>query len=344
MDLPKLENVDVTNKKVLLRADLDVDPSVPSKRLEVLIPTLHSLSQKGAFTCIIGHRGRPEGRDESLSLRLVAEQLGKMMDRTIFFLPSVPGEKSDITTGALEGSKAGEIHMFENLRFDPREEANDFEFAKAILSRGTFIFDFYINEAFGVSHREHTSIVQLPKLLPHAAGFQFAKEVDQFHTLMQNPQRPLVSILSGVKKDKLEYLEPFKKFSDKVLVAGRLPEYLGDDYADEKVVMAKLMPDKEDITLNSIEKFEQEIAKAGTILVAGPIGKYEEEGHRQGTERVLQAVANSSAYKVAGGGDTEDALRVLNLQNKFDWISVGGGAMLEFLAKGTLPGIEALTA
>jgi phosphoglycerate kinase len=110
----------------------------------------------------------------------------------------------------------------------------------------------------------------------------------------------------------------------------------------EKVVVAKLMPDKEDITINSIEKFEEEIAKAKTILVAGPIGKYEEEGHRQGTQRVFTAVANSNAYKVAGGGDTEEALTTCSVRDKFDWVSVGGGAMLEYLAKGTLPGIEAL--
>src|SRR4029079_15810720 len=108
----------------------------------------------------------------------------------------------------------------------------------------------------------------------------------------ENPTRPLVTILSGVKQDKLGYLEPFKSFSDKVLVAGRLPEYVGDDYKDEKVIVAKLMPDKVDITINSIVRFEGELASAGTILVAGPLGKYEEEGHRQGTQRVLTAVAN----------------------------------------------------
>ena len=161
--------------------------------------------------------------------------------------------------------------------------------------------------------------------------------------LRENPERPLITLLSGVKEDKLDYLEPFKQFSDEVLVSGRLPEYLGDEFKDEKVVVAKLMPDKEDITINSIEKFEGEVTKAKTILVAGPIGKYEEEGHRQGTIRVFTSVANSSAYKIAGGGDTEEALTVCGVKEKFDWVSVGGGAMLEFLAKGTLPGLEALT-
>jgi len=108
------------------------------------------------------------------------------------------------------------------------------------------------------------------------------------------------------------------------------------------ILVAKLIPDKEDITLNSIERFEEEVKDAGTIVVSGPLGRFEDEGHKQGTERVLKAVANSKAFKVAGGGETQKAIFSFGLEKKFDWISVGGGAMLEFLAHGTLPGIEAL--
>jgi phosphoglycerate kinase len=100
--------------------------------------------------------------------------------------------------------------------------------------------------------------------------------------------------------------------------------------------------DKEDITLNTIERFKAEIKSAGTIVLAGVPGKYEDSGHMQGTKEVFEAVASSSAYRVAGGGDTEAALTTLKLTDRFDWISVGGGAMLEFLEKKTLPGIEAL--
>jgi len=109
-----------------------------------------------------------------------------------------------------------------------------------------------------------------------------------------------------------------------------------------KIVLANLIQDKEDITLNSMTRFEEEIKKAGMIVLAGPMGKYEDEGHRQGTERIFRAVAENQAFKIAGGGDTLKVIQVLGLENKFNWISVGGGAMLEFLAKKTLPGIEAL--
>ena len=137
-------------------------------------------------------------------------------------------------------------------------------------------------------------------------------------------------------------MEDFKKIADKILVGGRLPDYLPEDFDDKKIIVAKLIMDKEDITIHSIEKFEDEISKAGTIVVAGPMGKSEEEGHLTGTNRVFKAIANSEAYKLAGGGETEGIISTLGLTNKFDWISIGGGASLEFLAKGTLPGIEAL--
>ena len=125
-----------------------------------------------------------------------------------------------------------------------------------------------------------------------------------------------------------------------------MPELINENPKSEarnpKLVIAQLLPDKEDITINSIEKFEKEIENAGTIVVGGPVGKYEDEGHRQGTERVFKKIADSNAFKVVCGGDSESAIRLFNLVDKFNWISVGGGAALEFLTKGTLPGIEAL--
>ena len=109
-----------------------------------------------------------------------------------------------------------------------------------------------------------------------------------------------------------------------------------------KIIVGNLTMDKEDITLNTIKKFKEEISKAKTIVLAGVLGKYEDEGHSQGTKSVFEAVANSNAFKIVGGGDSLTAIQRYNLTDKFDWISVGGGAMLTFLTKKTLVGIEAL--
>jgi len=322
MDLPKLTDLDVTSKRVLLRLDLDTNPDPNDLRIKSSTETLDYLKEKGAKIIILAHRGRPNGKiDESLSLKPFQSIFNKW--------------------GA---------EVKENLRFDPGEEGNDPEFAKKLALLG----DCYVNEAFASSHRNHASIVGLPKFLPHAAGFRFIKEVENLEKVLPSassgPRRPVVFLLSGVKEDKLNYLPGIKKIADKVLIGGRLPDFLGDEKLisvrlrseDEQVIVGNLTMDKEDVTLNTIDRFILEVKKAGTIVVSGPLGKYEDEGHRQGTERIFKAVAESNSFKIAGGGDTEKAIATLSLSDKFSWISVGGGAMLEFLVNGTLPGIEAL--
>jgi phosphoglycerate kinase len=207
-----------------------------------------------------------------------------------------------------------------------------------------------VNEAFAVSHREHASIVGVPKFLPHALGMRLEKEIEMLSKVIENPEHPTLILISGIKDDKLQMVSNMQVLFDTVLVAGRLPEYVekleaetGKFPYNENVRVAKLNPDKEDITINSIEKFEVEIGLAKSIVLAGVIGKVEDEGHQQGTKRVFEAVARAQAYKVAGGGDTEAALTKFGLTDQFTWISVGGGAMLEYLANKTLPGIESLT-
>ena len=319
INLPKLTDLDVANKRVLLRLDLDTEPNPNDLRIKASRETLNYLKDNGAEIIIIGHRGRPDGKfDENLSLK--------------------PFEKIFDKWGA---------KVKENLRFDPGEETNDMEYAKKLALLG----DVYINEAFASSHRDSASITGLPKLLPHAAGLRFEKEIENLSKVFDEPRRPVVFIVGGSKKDKLDYIEGLKAVADKILVGGRLPEYMGDEALEsvrqrseiEKILIGNLTQDKEDITLNTVERFEIEIEKAGTIILAGPMGKYEDEGHRQGTERVLRKVIeNREAYKVAGGGDTIAALNTLSLSQDFSWVSVGGGAMLEFFVNKTLPGIKAL--
>lgn len=317
INLPKLTDLDVTNRKVLVRADLDVSEG-ENYRLEAIIPTLDFLKEEGAEIIVVGHRGRPNG---VFSSSLSTRELQPFFDRW-------------------------DAKVKENLRFDPGEETNDLEYAKKLASLG----DVYVNEAFASSHRDSASITALPKLLPHAAGFRFTLEVENLSKVFNDPKKPVLFVVGGSKKDKLDYIQSLEGIADKILIGGRLPEYYGDEALtsvklrteNEKLIIGNLTQDKEDITLNTVEVFEKEIAKAGTVVLAGPMGKYEDEGHRQGTERIFKAVANSKAFKVVGGGDSIKVINSLSLSTSFDWVSVGGGAMLEFLAKRTLPGIEAL--
>jgi phosphoglycerate kinase len=336
MNLKKLSGLnknDLEGKKVIVRMDFDV-PGEDYSRIEASKDTLEFLIANGAKLRLIGHKGRPNGVvNDKYSLKNLISPLEKIIGESVTFSESF--ESND---------DVRKIILYENLRFHKGEEENDEEFAKNISKLG----DLYVNESFAVSHRAHASFVGIPKFLPSYAGLRLVAEIEQLDQVRENPKRPFVVLISGIKEDKVEMIKKIKYLADKVLVGGRLPEFIEKSETDimlmkdEKVIVAKLNPDKEDITMRSIEIFENEIKSAGTILLAGVMGKYEDPGHMLGTTRVFTAIANSSAYKMAGGGDTEAALTTLKLTDKFDWISVGGGAMLAYLTEGQLPGIEPL--
>jgi len=337
INLPKLTEANVSGKKVIVRMDLDVDEDF--SRIESAKETLDYLMDHNALIIIIGHKGRPSGdkeKDKILSLERLAPVIERITKKKVEFVAEIVGEKVRQAVQLLTPEK---ILLLENLRYHPGEEKNDPQFVSELSSYA----EYYVNEAFAVAHRDHASITGLAKVLPHAAGMRLDKEVKVLVKVLEDPDRPVVAVISGVKEDKMDRIASIVNKVDKVLVGGRLPLYYGDDNPNpEKIIMAKLIPDKEDITIHSIESFKKEIQKAGTVIVAGVPGKYEDDGHRQGTKEVFEAVANSSAYKILGGGDAEAAITLLGLTDRFDWISVGGGAMLEFLAKGTLPGLDAL--
>lgn len=240
MDLPKLTDIDVSDKKVLVRLDLDTSPDPEDLRVKASTETLDYLKGKASEIIILAHKGRPEGQDEALSLKPFQAIFDKWGAR-----------------------------VEENLRFDPGEEANDPEFSKKLASLG----DFYINEAFASSHREHASIVGLPKLLPHAPGLHFSKEIEK---LSEDFKKPVVVLISGIKEDKKAMAEKLSEIYDKVLVGGRLPEMFGDKALEsvrllgpnEKLIIGNLNIDKEDITLNTIEKFKSEIHNRQSFLAS----------------------------------------------------------------------------
>src|SRR3989304_6849227 len=299
-DLPTLEKINVAGKNVLVRGDFDVDDA-NNPRADSIREIVRYLQSKGvAKIKVIGHT------------------------ETDFDLASV-----------LRGEFPG-VEFDSGLRSDPGEKANDMKFARGLAEGWNFDF----NETFATSHREHASIATLPKVIKEnggeiVLGLRFEKEIENLSRVLNDPKKPVFMVISGVKEDKLSYIESFSKFADKILIAGKLPDLLElnpDKFElqlpDEKLLVANLIQDKEDITIHSIEKFEEVIKTAGTIVVSGPIGKFEEEGHRQGTERVFRTmVSNIDAFKVAGGGDTEEAISMLGIEGGFNWISVGGGAM-----------------
>lgn len=267
----------------------------------------------------------------------------------------------------------GKITMLANLRSDPREKTNDPHFAAELAA----LADIYVNEAFAVSHREHASIVGLPALLPHYAGYTFEDEVRELSRVFK-PEHPFVAVLGGAKFDtKIELTRRFVEVADTVFISGalcveffrskgyemgcsidtpvlhevaeflhnakiRLPKDIitqkGEVKRPEEVEKDDAV---RDIGPATLREMADEIAKAKLVVWNGPLGKYE-EGFVKATDDLAAAIAKSSAYSIIGGGDTLTSIKKCNLLSKFGFVSTGGGAMLDFIAKGTLPGIEAL--
>lgn len=333
--MPNLEKIDVKDKRVLLRLDLDVDIEndrvADDYRLRTSIPTFkYLIENQCSKITVLGHRGRPVGFDQSLSLRPVEKALFEIL-------------KEGVISEALEIT---EIIVKENLRFDPREEENDKEYAQELAKEG----DVYINDAFGVSHRENTSVVALPVYMKSkskdvAAGFRLVEETGTLGRILETPKRPVVFVFGGGKMDKVLFIDKILDHADWVLAGGVLPQKI-ESYCREKdgrmcVVAALLTSNAEDITPDSARNFAEVISGAGTIVWNGPMGDIDKD-YWDGTEVVANAISQNGAFKVVGGGDTIRALKHLGLLEKMDYVSTGGGAMIEFLTYGDLTGLKAL--
>ena len=304
-------------KTCLVRVNLDIkDPSRDSLRLQAAVPTLRFLFEHGAKPIIISHRGRPEGEDSALSLKravnLIEKELGCAVD------------------------------WRENLRFDPREEANNVAFAKG-LAQGA---DIYINDDFATSHRKAASMVAITEFLPSYAGLHLEEEIKNLSRVRDNPDYPRVVILGGIKiEDKIGVIQKFENAGTKFLLGSAYrmsPEAL-PRHAD--IVFAKDGVGGnawQDIGVETIKEYEEIIKKAKTVVWSGPVGKAENAKYAKGSQALAAAIIKSKAFSVAGGGDTADFLQKEGLIKKFDWVSTGGGAMLAFLSGEKLPGILAL--
>ncbi len=311
-----LTATDIQGKNVLLRADLDVpvkDSRVENRfRLQALLPTLKLCLENARRTCLIGHLGRPESNNPAFSLAPVLEELKRLLNQDIFFVTSgfSPGE---CWTGE------SPLALIENLRFDPREERLDRGFAE-VLSQGAEI---YVYEAFA-NYRPSASLQTIPELLPTRTGIQFDKEIATLNQVLQSPARPTLLLASGAKPDKLEILKGIMPKFDRTLLGGKFasPDHLTSDGLD--------------LNQETTSLFLQVISQAQTILMNGPLGYYEDGVHAKATQAILQALKDSSALTILGGGDTIAAIPALGFNySDFDFVSTGGGAMLEFLAIGT---------
>lgn len=342
------------NKKVLVRVDFNVlvenDKVVDDFRLRQSLKSINFLVKKKAQVILITHLGK-DGSDSLEPIKKHFYKISKLSQKQVSF--------------------------FENIRKFKGEEKNDLKFAKELAVMG----DIFVNEAFSVCHRQHASIVGLPKYLPSYAGFNLEAEINNLNKVFKKTKHPFLFILGGAKfSTKLPLVQKYLKKTDEIVIGGALAnnflkdknfeigKSLIEDFEIPKFVLNSkkiflahdfLISDKNVLVYKKIENIQKEdsildigpsaikeiifkIKKAKMILWNGPLGKYEEKGD-QGTKKILKAVLASKAEIVIGGGDIVTVLSSLKYKkNKNLFISTGGGATLEYLAQGNLPGIKAL--
>ena len=217
--LKPIADVDVANKRVIVRADLNVPLKdgvvTDATRLERLLPGLRDLIARGARVVVISHFGRPkEGPDPALSLHPVAAKLGDLLERPIGFVPECIGPTAESAVNALG---PGEIAVLENLRFHKGEERNDPEFAKKLARCG----DLYVDDAFSAAHRAHASTEGITHFLPSYAGPLMLEEITALRTVLENPQRPTAALIGGAKvSTKIPILKHLLEKVDKLIIGG----------------------------------------------------------------------------------------------------------------------------
>lgn len=360
----------IKGKYVLLRADFNV-PIKAGKiedtfRIEKTFPTLGYLVKQGAKVIIVSHAGD----DGKQTLKPIANYLGKFFN--VRFSKEVLGS---VTTKERSLMENGSLLILENIRKEVGEKKNNPQLAKKLAQ----LADIYVNDAFSVSHREHASIVGIPKLLKSYAGIQLQNEIKHLDIVIKKPKHPFLFILGGAKFDtKLPLLKRFMKSADSILIGGALSNQVFKEIGyetgislvenanfglkkivqDEKInlpldviaVSGKNKSIKNPINLTkkdnmldigplTLKLLIKEIKKAKLILWNGPLGK---APYLDGTKKALGAVASSKAISIIGGGDTVEFISQSNTEKKFTFVSTGGGATLEYLSEGSLSGIDAL--
>ncbi len=381
MTVLHMVDLDITDQRVLIRADLNVplkDGQVANDaRLQAALPGIHQALDKGAKVMVLSHLGRPvEGQfTERFSLAPVVAWLNQHLDCQV-------GLQRDWLAGV--SPVKGTVVVLENCRFNVGETNNDETLARHMAA----LCDIYVNDAFGTAHRAHASTHGVACYAPIAcAGPLMTAELEALTQSLNNPARPLVAVVGGAKvSTKLSILENLANQVDQILVGGgiantflaasgqpmgqslyepglvktawklmqktRIPVPIDVVTATEfsntavaTVKAAAAVADQDmilDVGPQTAQQIADIITQAGTIIWNGPLGVFEFDQFGQGTQVLSYAIAASNAYSIAGGGDTLAAADRYGITDQVSYICTGGGAFLEFIEGKKLPAIAIL--
>lgn len=379
--LKTLKDFKLKGKRVLVRCDFNVPLDKEGKieddfRIERAIPTIEYLVKKGAKVILMSHLGRPEGRFvEELKLDPVQEKLTEYLDLSVTKAPDCIGIEKE--TKKME---EGEILLLENLRFYKGEDDNDPKFAKELAKLGDiYINDAFgschrkhasivglpclLSSGVGLLLEKEievfSSVLKNPKrpLIAIIGGVKLESKTKLLKELLEKVDHLLIggkiaNLILEIKgftngepkEDTLKELELTSTKLHLPLDAVASPDMTGKVYIRNSA-LAKVKKDENllDIGPETVETFSRIIKEAKMIVWAGPMGYFEQPPFDKGTRKIAEAIIkNNKAYKIVGGGDTIFAVSSFGLRDRFDHVSTGGSAMLQFLSGEKLPGLEAL--
>lgn len=387
MNVIKMTDLDLSGKRVLIRADLNVpvtDGKVTSDaRITASMATITFALKAGASVMVTSHLGRPEEGvySEENSLQPVVDVISAKLNSKVRLI-------KDWVDGGFELA-AGELVVLENCRFNKGEKKNSDELAQKYAK----LCDIFVMDAFGTAHRAEASTHGVAKFAPvAAAGILLVNELEALTKALLNPARPMVAIVGGSKvSTKLTVLESLSNKVDQMVVGGGIANTflkaagfeVGKSLCEDDLVpVARTLMDKMtqrgaavpiavdvvcakkfdsnevavkkdvasvaaddmifDIGAKSANEIVEIIKNAGTVVWNGPVGVFEFDQFGEGTKTIAQAIANTKAFTLAGGGDTIAAIQKYGIEDKIDYISTAGGAFLEFLEGKKLPAVEIL--
>jgi len=381
MTLKLMTDLDLTDRRVLIRQDLNVpikDGQVTSAaRIKASLPTIRFALQGGAKVILMSHLGRPsEGSvtsEHSLEpvAQFMSEQLGKSVNLVEHWRDGIDLTGSDVA-------------MLENVRFNKGEKGNDDDLAKAYAE----LCDIFVMDAFGTAHRAQASTHGVAKYAPIAcAGPLLAKELDALAHALSTPKKPIAAIVGGSKvSTKLMVLENLADKVDQLIVGGGIantflaaagkpvgkslyePDLIraaqalmantsiplptdvvvGKVFSESAEAVVKLVDEVAhddmifDIGPQTAGQYAKLMASMGTIIWNGPVGVFEFSQFGGGTETLANAIAASNGFSIAGGGDTLAAVDKYAIADKISYISTGGGAFLEYVEGKELPAVTIL--
>ncbi|MFQ9297646.1 MAG: phosphoglycerate kinase [Clostridia bacterium] len=271
MNKKTVKDIDLKNKKVLVRCDFNVPMDenrniTDNRRIVAALPTIKYLLEQNCKVVLCSHLGRPKGEFKpEFSLKPVAKELSKLLGQEVIMAEDVIGEDAK---NKAENLKNGEVLLLENVRFHREETDNDPEFAKKLASFG----EVFVNDAFGTAHRAHASTEGVTKYLPAVSGFLIEKELKFLGEALENPERPFVAILGGSKvSDKIGVIENLLEKVDTLIIGGGMAYTffkaqgysVGDSLCEE---------DKCDLALEIMEKAKEKKVKF-LLPIDNKIGK-----------------------------------------------------------------------